>query len=122
MSNVLIVSYCWTQDAERLGALIHGDGTADQQLIDVVFRDLATVHDVAVDWLYTFYSTGNYFAWDWLHDPLTMGLSFLSELFNHFSNHYFRWVCILWSRLLFIPRYLLSNAFACRKLQTILCW
>jgi len=80
MSNVLIVSYCWTQDAERLGALIHGDGTADQQLIDVVFRDLAAVHDVAVDSLYTFYTAGDYFAWDWLHDPLTMGSSFCLSL------------------------------------------
>jgi len=73
MSKVLIVSYCWTQDAERLGALMHGDGTAEQELIDLVFRDLAAVHGVTVDWLQQFYTPGDYFAWDWLHDPLTMG-------------------------------------------------
>ena len=30
-SNVLIVSYCWTQDAERLGALINEDQEIDRK-------------------------------------------------------------------------------------------
>jgi len=72
-SKVLIVSYCWTQDAERLGAHIHRDGTATKELIDMAFRDLATVHGVEVNWLRGFYTDGDYFAWDWNHDPLTMG-------------------------------------------------
>ncbi|KAF9649823.1 hypothetical protein BDM02DRAFT_3094095 [Thelephora ganbajun] len=75
MSKVLIVSYCWAQDAERLGALINVDGTARPELIDMVFRDLAAVHGVTVEWLQQFYNPGDYFAWDWLHDPLTMGAS-----------------------------------------------
>ncbi|KAF9645107.1 amine oxidase [Thelephora ganbajun] len=73
MSKVLIASYCWTQDAERLGALVNTDGTARPELIDLVFHDLAAVHGVTVEWLQQFYNPGDYFAWDWLHDPLTMG-------------------------------------------------
>ena len=74
---MLIASYCWTQDAERLGALIHSDGTADPELIDLVFRDLAAVHGVQVQDITKYYTRGDYFAWDWLHDPLTMGWCFL---------------------------------------------
>ena len=99
MSKTLIVSYGWTQDAERLGALINRDGTGKPKLIDLVFRDLATVHGVTVDWLKKFYTAGNYFAWDWLRDPLAIGSSFLC-LFaggSFDSNGYFRRVCILWS-------------------------
>ena len=75
MSKVLIASYCWTQDAERMGALMNGDGTGKPGLIDLVLRDLAAVHGVTVDWLKQYY-TGEYFAWVGLHDPLTMGSSF----------------------------------------------
>lgn len=78
MSKALIVSYCWTQDAERLGALINTDGTGKAGLIDLVFRDLAAVHGVTVEWLQQFYTDGDYFAWDWLHDELTMGSSLIS--------------------------------------------
>ena len=73
MSKVLIVSYTWTQDAERMGSLINSDGTARPELIEVIFRDLAAVHGVTVDWIKSFYKEGDYYAWDWLHNPLTMG-------------------------------------------------
>jgi hypothetical protein len=69
MSKVLIVSYCWAQDAERLGALINDDGTVKPGLMDTVFSDLAAVHGVTVDWLKAFYTEGKCFAWDWLRDP-----------------------------------------------------
>ena len=72
MSKALIVSYCWTQDAERLGALMNGDGTGKPELIDLAFRDLAAVHGVTVERLQQFYMPEQYFAWDWLHDPFTM--------------------------------------------------
>ena len=75
-SKVLIVSYCWTQDAQQLSALMNGDGTARPELIKMVFRDLAAVHGVRVEWLEQFYTDGDYFAWDWTHDPLTMGSPF----------------------------------------------
>lgn len=71
-SGVLIVSYCWTQDAERMGALINRDGSAQPELMQIVLRDLAAVHGITVAQLQQYY-TGEYFAWDWLHDHLTMG-------------------------------------------------
>ena len=78
MSPVLIVSYCWTQDAERMGALINHNRTDQSRLIKMVLRDLAAVHGVTVDWLNQYYtdSDDNYYAWNWLQDPLTMGLYF----------------------------------------------
>jgi hypothetical protein len=72
-SRVLIVSYCWTQDADRMGSLMHGDGTAAPELIDLVFANLAKLHDVKEDWIRSFYTEGDYFAWDWNRDPNTMG-------------------------------------------------
>lgn len=73
---MLIVSYTLTQDAERMGALINSDGTARPELIGLIFRDLASLHGVTVDWLKSFWTEGDYFAWDWLHNPLTMGWCF----------------------------------------------
>jgi len=73
MSKTLIVSYTWTQDAERIGALVNRDGTGQPELIDLVLRDLAAVHGVTVEWLQQYYTPGDYFAWDWARDPLTMG-------------------------------------------------
>ena len=70
---MLIASYCRTEDAERFGALIHPDGTAEPELIDLVFRDLAAVHGVTVNDIRKYYRKGDYFAWDWARDPLTMG-------------------------------------------------
>ena len=58
-----------------MGALINRDGTGQKELMDLVFRDLAAVHGVTVEWLQKFYTPGDYFAWDWLRDPLTMGPS-----------------------------------------------
>ena len=89
MSKVLIVSYTWTQDAERMGALINGDGTAKPELIELIFRDLAAVHVVTVEWLKSFYTDGDYFAWDWLRNPLAMGSWFLSTAILTLLTSYF---------------------------------
>jgi hypothetical protein len=70
-SKVLIVSYCWTQDAERLGAFIDNDtGALKGRGLEIVLNMLKQVHGIdknedlgAVD----------AFAYDWLRDPLTMG-------------------------------------------------
>lgn len=97
-SNTLIVSYCWTQDAERMGALINRDGTVQPELIDMIFRDLAAVHKVAVGDLQKLYKEGDYYAWDWLHDPLTMGSSSLQVAALALLNACFRWICVLRSR------------------------
>jgi monoamine oxidase len=74
-STVLIASYCWTNDAERLGSLINtGKTQYDEQLKELVLRNLAEVHDISYDYL----NTKQYeemHAWDWNHDPLTGGES-----------------------------------------------
>jgi len=73
MSPVLILKYTRIEDAQRIGGLINPDGTAEQELIDVLFRDLADVHGLKVEDIEKYYTKGDYFAWDWTHDPLTMG-------------------------------------------------
>ena len=71
---MLIVSYCWTQDAERLSALINRDGTADPDLIDLVLRDLATVHGTTVEQIEKYFpNRDDYFAWSWGQNKFTMG-------------------------------------------------
>jgi hypothetical protein len=74
-SRVLIVSYCWTQDADRMASFIKGDGKADKQLIDLVFSNLAQLHDVPEKYLRDMYEEGDYFAWSWNQDPNAMGAS-----------------------------------------------
>ncbi|KAH6912095.1 hypothetical protein BKA70DRAFT_825599 [Coprinopsis sp. MPI-PUGE-AT-0042] len=68
-SRVLIASYCWTNDAERLGNII--DNKVDGVLLDVVLRNLATVHQMDVDELRKEYV--NHHAWNWNHDAWTGG-------------------------------------------------
>jgi hypothetical protein len=74
-SPVLIVSYCWTQDAERLSALINRDGTVDPDLVDLVLRDLAQVHKVQVSFIQQYYNgdPSSCFAWSWGQNKFTMG-------------------------------------------------
>ena len=121
MSSTLIASYCWTQDAERMGSLINRDGTGQPELMDLVFRDLAAVHGVTVEWLKGFY-TGEYFAWDWARDPLTMGSPSLPVAVLGFLNGCSRCICILRSGGIWRQRYLQPNAPACSKRQTVLRW
>ena len=73
-STVLIASYCWTNDAERLGALIStGETEYTEQLKELVLRNLAQVHDLSYDFLFN--QCEEMHAWDWNHDPLTLGES-----------------------------------------------
>ncbi|KAH6912094.1 hypothetical protein BKA70DRAFT_825472 [Coprinopsis sp. MPI-PUGE-AT-0042] len=68
-SRVLIASYCWTNDAERLGNLI--DNKVDCILLDVMLRNLATVHKLDVKFLKDQYI--DHHAWNWNHDACTGG-------------------------------------------------
>ncbi|TFK29189.1 hypothetical protein FA15DRAFT_752962 [Coprinopsis marcescibilis] len=68
-SNVLIASYCWTNDAERLGNMI--DANVDDLLEEAVLRNLAAVHNIDVEHLTKEYV--EMFAWNWNHDPWTGG-------------------------------------------------
>ncbi|KAG2151137.1 uncharacterized protein EDB93DRAFT_295054 [Suillus bovinus] len=73
-STVLIASYCWTNDAERLGALI-GTGKEEyiEQLKELVLRDLAAVHKGEATYEFLLSQYKDMHAWDWNYDPLTMG-------------------------------------------------
>lgn len=88
------MSYTRTEDAQRIGGLIHPDGTAEQELIDVIFRDLAAIHGLEIDDIKQYYTEGDYFAWDWTHDRLTMGLYLLLTTMT-LLNCCNRWIRIL---------------------------
>jgi monoamine oxidase len=67
-TTTLIASYCWTEDASRLGALID---KGDVVLLELVLKELAVIHNVSVDFL-----RGQLIdckGWSWSHDPYTMG-------------------------------------------------
>lgn len=71
-STVLIASYCWTNDAERLGALINtGKAEYEEQLKELVLRNLADVHKM--DYATLSEQFVDMHAWDWSDDPLAMG-------------------------------------------------
>ncbi|KAH7332676.1 flavin-containing amine oxidoreductase-domain containing protein [Rhizoctonia solani] len=67
-TTTLIASYCWTEDAERLGALIDKD---DETLKTIVLKELAEIHNVSQEFLRG--QLIGYHAWSWSHDPYTMG-------------------------------------------------
>lgn len=73
-STVLLASYCWENDAERLGALINtGKIEYEEQLKELVLRNLAEVHNVDYSFLLDQYVDMH--AWNWGDNPLTAGES-----------------------------------------------
>ena len=70
-SRVLVASYCWSDDAERLGALMGTGKASEEQLKAIVLRDLAALHDVTVDFLEQ--NLMDIHSYDWNRDPLAMG-------------------------------------------------
>ena len=71
-SNTLIASYCWTNDAERLGSLIGtGKEHYDDQLEHLVLSNLAAIHNTTYKYLKD--KLVKVHSWDWNHNPLTMG-------------------------------------------------
>ncbi|KAJ7207139.1 hypothetical protein GGX14DRAFT_567704 [Mycena pura] len=69
-TTTLIASYCWTEDAERLASLITND---KKVLVEMVLRELATIHNVTVQFLRD--ELIDTFAWSWSQDPYSMGSS-----------------------------------------------
>ncbi|KAH7922347.1 amine oxidase [Leucogyrophana mollusca] len=67
-TTTLIASYCWTEDAIRMGALIGND---DSIMVDFVLKELADIHNLDEQFLRD--QLLNYKGWNWAHDPLTMG-------------------------------------------------
>ncbi|RPA94806.1 hypothetical protein L873DRAFT_1792715 [Choiromyces venosus 120613-1] len=74
-NGVLIASYCWTQDASRLGALIKGKGTEEEKvLLDIIYKDLSEMHGNDPQWYKD--QTVDYYAHDWYHDQYSIGGQF----------------------------------------------
>ncbi|KAF8630481.1 hypothetical protein AX15_002897 [Amanita polypyramis BW_CC] len=67
-TTTLIASYCWTEDASRIGALIDQD---DGFLAGVVLKELSTIHNVDYEFLRN--ELIDLKGWSWSHDPLTCG-------------------------------------------------
>ncbi|KAG9127559.1 hypothetical protein FRC07_012304 [Ceratobasidium sp. 392] len=71
-STVLIASYCWTQDANAMGALMQGKDSFDEvRLKNVILRDLAEIHKISLEELEDEFEA--MYAYDWNHNPRTMG-------------------------------------------------
>ncbi|EDR12198.1 uncharacterized protein LACBIDRAFT_183317 [Laccaria bicolor S238N-H82] len=67
-TTTLIASYCWTEDASRLGALIDHD---DRLLAKLVLKELAEIHNIDLQVLSN--DLMDIKGWSWSHDPYTMG-------------------------------------------------
>lgn len=78
---VLICSFVWTEDAARIGAMIgSGITSVDDQLKDLVLRDLAAVHNIDRQVLDDQYLDMK--SVDWADNPSTMGKCFCISLFR----------------------------------------
>jgi len=67
-TTTLIPSYCFGEDAQRLGALINKDM---QRLSKIVLKELADIHDMDLDFLRS--ELIDTFAWSWSDDLHSMG-------------------------------------------------
>ncbi|KAI0343917.1 amine oxidase [Trametopsis cervina] len=75
-SRVLIVSYCWLQDADRMGSQFDNrTGEIDERLLDLILKELAMIHGVEYDYLRGLVEDRerDCFAHDWSRDPYSMG-------------------------------------------------
>ncbi|KAF8343482.1 hypothetical protein F5887DRAFT_973207 [Amanita rubescens] len=70
-TTTLIASYCFGEDAQRLGALINKDM---QRLSKLVLKELADIHDMDLDFLRS--ELIDTFAWSWSDDLHSMGNAF----------------------------------------------
>ncbi|KAJ2916960.1 hypothetical protein MD484_g3434, partial [Candolleomyces efflorescens] len=69
---VMIASYTWSQDAARVGGLMNGRSSAEEEfLIDNILKDLAALHEVTFEFLKN--EMLDWCAWDWYSDPFTLG-------------------------------------------------
>ncbi|KAG1808022.1 uncharacterized protein BJ212DRAFT_1303210 [Suillus subaureus] len=69
MMTTLIASYCWTEDATRLGALI---GKDNAMLVQLVLKELADLHNIDITYLHNQLIECK--GWSWSHDPYMMGV------------------------------------------------
>lgn len=76
-SAVLLCSYTWTQEALRMGALVHPDSPVGEDILkDLMLRELVKLHPVmSYDTLKDLYI--DHHAYDWYGDPNTCGATAL---------------------------------------------
>lgn len=73
-SAVLMVSYTWSQDAQRVGSLISRDGQGvDDELKELILQNLVRLHAPFVDYTYVKSQVLELHAYDWYSDPNTSG-------------------------------------------------
>jgi len=93
--GVLLVSYTWSAEAERIGALINrGSPDHEEPLKDLLFHDLARLHAKSGDdddyqRLHKLISDSylDHFAYNWYQNPRTVG-AFAWFGPQQFSNYY----------------------------------
>jgi monoamine oxidase len=79
--GVLLASYTWSQEAERIGALIDQQSPSNEdRLKKLLFHDLARLHDKTKDHsdyerLYKLIEDNylDHYAYNWYHNPRTVG-------------------------------------------------
>jgi len=69
-ASTMIVSYTWTQDAQRNAAFVKGS-VADKVLRDSILSDLAVMHEVQYEWLLDQYK--DHHAWSWDNSEFSVG-------------------------------------------------
>jgi monoamine oxidase len=72
---VLLCSYVWAQDANRIGSLIRDDQLLDSEseLLELMFRDLAALHHPYITYENIKKEYDTHYAFSWSHDPYTSG-------------------------------------------------
>ncbi|EHK19951.1 uncharacterized protein TRIVIDRAFT_47086 [Trichoderma virens Gv29-8] len=85
---VLLASYTWSQDATRMGSLLQPGAVhpKEAELVDLILRDLASLHNLAYDDLKKLY-IGVHHGFSWSQDPFTAGAFALFGP-GQFSNFY----------------------------------
>ena len=69
---VMIASYTWSQDAVRIGGLINGKNTLDEQfLVKSILDDLIALHNLDANFFDD--ELEDYHAFAWNTDPFTLG-------------------------------------------------
>lgn len=86
---VLLVSYTWAQDAQRIASLIQPNSPeGEATLKKLILRDLARLHEKSgITYKYLCQQYETHHAFDWYHDPYTSGAFALFGP-GQFSNLY----------------------------------
>lgn len=71
---VLLCSYTWAQDAQRIGSLIMDNSPeGEEELVDLILRNLARLHAKSVSYEEIKKAYMTHYSWDWSKDQYTSG-------------------------------------------------